>query len=106
MKYLAVSVLVVALAAVHAFPQSNGRKGDSAPAAAGSPAAGSEEASLPLLEPEKPFVPPCGLKQKLEANCAAGKTESTKEVIFAPFLPFIAFISVFCLTNGAARILP
>ena len=80
MKFLALTVLVVALAAVQASAQSNGRKGSSTPAP--SPAAGTDEAIITILEPEKPFVPPCGLKQKLEANCAAGKTESTKEVTY------------------------
>ena len=75
MKLLALTVLVIALSAV-TFAQTNGRRGSPAPAR---PPADFED-SIPILEPKKPFVPPCGTRQKLEANCNAGKTESTKEV--------------------------
>jgi hypothetical protein len=63
MKHLVLTLLAVALSAVLAAAQAPVRKG-------GLPASAVD--GLPLLEPEKPFVAPCGLKQKLESNCKSG----------------------------------
>ena len=70
MKSWALSLLVVALSALLISAQAPGRK-----------QGGSESAAPAAVaaEPEKPFVAPCGLKQKLEINCN-GKSDADKVV--------------------------
>jgi hypothetical protein len=70
MKSLALSLLVVALSAILISAQAPGRK------------QGGSESAAPaavVADPEKPFVAPCGLKQKLETNCN-GKSDADKVV--------------------------
>jgi hypothetical protein len=65
MKFLALTLLVVALSAHFTTAQPPARK---APAS-GAAAADVPDASLILATTEKPFEAPCGLKNKLEGNC-------------------------------------
>ena len=87
MKSLALSLLVVALSALLISAQQPGRKQGSSDAPAAAAAA--------AVEPEKPFVAPCGLKQKLESNCNA-KDEADKSVNF--FDLFVMTILLKCET--------
>ena len=91
MKFLALTLLVVALSAHFTTAQPPARK---APAAAASGADAPDASLIISATPEKPFEAPCGLKNKLESNCKE-KSGAEKPVRFTIYVDLKLILKTF-----------